>query len=95
LQTPSFIIALNVSFFQDVDAFKSKVDERIREIRGSKRKKDVDAIYLPGERGFRTRAERSKNGIPLDDHYWKELEELAAELKVDLSDIVSSSAPVS
>ncbi len=95
LQTPSFIIALNISFFQDVDAFKGKVDERIREIRGSKRKKDVDAIYLPGERGFRTREDRSKNGIPLDDHYWNELEELAAELKVDLSDIVSSGAPVS
>jgi LDH2 family malate/lactate/ureidoglycolate dehydrogenase len=95
LQTPSLIIAINVSFFQDVDAFTSKVDQRIREIRNSKKKRDVDAIIVPGERGARTRDKRLKEGIPFDDHYWVEMEKLADELKVDLSDLITTGAKVS
>ncbi len=87
LRTPATIIALNVSFFQDIDAFTTKVDERIREIKASKKKSGVSEIHLPGHRGFETRERRLKEGIPIEDHYWHEMEELAKELGVDLSDV--------
>ncbi len=92
IHNPSLFIAINVSFFQDVEAFKQKVDERIREIRNSKRKAGVDAIYLPGEQGFRTAEQRQREGIPLHDEYWKQIEENAANLKVDLTDLLGAPA---
>lgn len=92
IYNPSLIIAINVSFFQDVEAFKQKVDERIREIRNSKRKAGVDAIYLPGEQGFRTAEKRLREGIPLHDEYWKQIEELGTQLNVDLTDLLGAPA---
>lgn len=89
LHTPALIIAINIGLFQDVDAFKAKVDERIRQIRASKRKKGVAAIYLPGERGFRTREKRLKEGIPISDDCWNDIVTLSDELKVDLARVLS------
>jgi LDH2 family malate/lactate/ureidoglycolate dehydrogenase len=89
LRTPATIIALNVSFFQDLDAFKTKVDERIREIKGSKKKADVDHITIPGHRGFETREKRLRDGMPIPDHYWQEIEELAKELNVDIHGVLA------
>ncbi|HXG36357.1 MAG TPA: Ldh family oxidoreductase [Dehalococcoidia bacterium] len=89
LNNPALIIAINVSFFQDLDAYKAKMDERIREIRGSKRKKDVERIWLPGERGHETAQKRLREGIPMHDSYWKEIVETAEALNVDIGDLVS------
>lgn len=90
LTTPMFIIAINVSFFQDVDAFKAKVDERIREIKNSRKRKGADEIFLPGERGFRLQEQRMKDGIPIPDAYWGQIKELAEQLKVGLPELVTA-----
>jgi LDH2 family malate/lactate/ureidoglycolate dehydrogenase len=82
---PAFLMALNVSFFQDLDAFKRKVDERIRQIKGSKRKPGVDEIFLPGERGFRVAEQRLREGIPLQGKTWNTLTGLAEDLNFEIS----------
>ena len=48
---PTLIMAINISFFQDVEAFKQRVDERIRDLKASERMPGVDEILIPGERG--------------------------------------------
>ena len=47
--TGHFIIALDVSRFMPIDAFKREIDRQLRELRDSKRLPGVDAIRLPGE----------------------------------------------
>lgn len=81
---PTSIIAINVSFFQDINAFKAKMDSRIRELKGSRKKQGVEEILIPGERGARVREKRLKEGIPIIDHYWQEIAELAEKLNVPL-----------
>ncbi|MBV8166330.1 MAG: Ldh family oxidoreductase, partial [Alphaproteobacteria bacterium] len=43
---------------------------------------DVEDILLPGERGARIRAKRSRDGIPLPPPILKELNALAEKLGV-------------
>ncbi len=81
---PTSIIAINVSFFQDIDAFKQKVDSRIRELKGARKAPGANDILIPGERGFRTKERRLKEGMPIIDHYWHEIAELAEKLNVPL-----------
>lgn len=90
LTTPMFIIAINVSFFQDIDAFKAKVDSRIREIKNSKKRKGVDEILIPGERGFRLQEKRLKDGIPIPDAYWKQIQEHATALNVPMPEMATA-----
>jgi len=92
LNNPALIMAINIAFFQDVDAFKAKVDARIREIKGSKKKKGVEEILLPGERGARTMEKRLKDGIPVHEAYWEEIEAAAQHLGVDLGDFVGAAS---
>jgi LDH2 family malate/lactate/ureidoglycolate dehydrogenase len=84
LQVPSLIVVVNVSRFQDVDEFKQTVDSRIRQLKGSRRANGAGEIHVPGEKGFRMKETRVKTGIPIPDEDWKQIEELAAELDVDL-----------
>lgn len=84
---PISIIAINVSFFQDIEAFKAKVDSRIREIKDSKKRQDVDEIFIPGERGFRAREKRLKEGFPIIPHEWERIVQLAEQLNVALPDV--------
>jgi len=84
LTTPMFIIAINVSFFQDIEAFKRKVDQRIREIKNSKKKQGVEEILIPGERGFRLQEQRLREGVPIAENYWALISELAEKLNVPL-----------
>lgn len=86
---PSFIIAVNISFFQDLEAFKRKMDARIREIRSSRKNPHTEDIYLPGERGFRTREERLLKGIPVPDNFWTDVTHLADSMQVDISDLLA------
>jgi LDH2 family malate/lactate/ureidoglycolate dehydrogenase len=85
LQVPALIVVVNVSGFQDVDDFKRMVDSRIRQIKASRRANGAGEIYLPGEKGFRTKEIRAREGIPVPDEDWEQIEELATELNVELT----------
>ncbi len=85
---PSFLVAINISFFQDLDSFKQKMDFRIKQLKASKKKPGVEEIYMPGERSLRNAEKYRKEGIPIDSHYWNEIIKLAEELKVSLPEPV-------
>ncbi len=53
-------------------------------VRGTPRSEGVDAITLPGDPERRVLAERSANGIPIDDGHWARLVELAKALAVEV-----------
>ena len=76
------IVAINVDAFQPVTDFRRSVDALICDLRNSERLPGVDRIRLPGEGSHATRAERTKNGIPLPAPLATSLAALATDLKI-------------
>jgi len=65
-----FVIAINISAFQDIDAVRARVDDILREMRTSARAAAADStgrLYTPGEIEADFEAERQQSGIPLND----------------------------
>lgn len=76
--------ALDIKRFIPVNQFKKRMDEMIRNVKRSEPLEGVDRVYLPGERGFLTREDRLKNGIPLHAKLAIDLKRLAARLAVEI-----------
>jgi L-2-hydroxycarboxylate dehydrogenase (NAD+) len=63
--TGQAILAIDLSAFGDVDAFKARVDKLVQELRSSERMPDVDRIWLPGEQSQQRRVDNARDGVPL------------------------------
>ena len=81
--TGQFVMALDVARFMPIEAFAAEADRHLRDLRASPRLPGVDAIRLPGEDRRRRRADRSQNGVQLPDALLRQLDELAARLKIE------------
>jgi L-2-hydroxycarboxylate dehydrogenase (NAD+) len=77
--TGQAILAIDLSAFGDVDAFKSRVDVLVRELRGSERMPDVDRIWLPGEQSQQRRVDNARDGVPLPAALVEKLDQFSAE----------------
>jgi LDH2 family malate/lactate/ureidoglycolate dehydrogenase len=73
-------ITLDIERFIPLDRFRSYMDTLIRDVRSGERAKGVDRIYVPGEIEHLRRAERLRDGIPLDAALVTELEALGQPL---------------
>lgn len=62
-----FFLALDVAAFQDVDAFKSRVDRIIRQFHQSRRAPGAERVYVPGALEFEIAAGNRHSGIPLNE----------------------------
>jgi LDH2 family malate/lactate/ureidoglycolate dehydrogenase len=80
--TGQAIIAIDPGAFGDPDMFRTRVDQLIRELRGSARMPGVEQIRMPGDQSHAYRLERAKNGIPIPAPLCAELEKLAHSLGV-------------
>ena len=80
--TGQSIMAIDLSAFGDVQAFKDRVDVLIRDLRASERMPGVDRIWMPGEQSHAKRGEYARDGIPVPDGLWKTLDKLADELGI-------------
>ncbi len=77
-----FVMALNIEAFMPVDAFKRRMDARIRAIKNSERLPGVEEILMPGERELRLEHERRRSGVPLSVNVLDQVAAVAAELGV-------------
>jgi LDH2 family malate/lactate/ureidoglycolate dehydrogenase len=75
-------LAIDLSAFGDVDAFKARVDRLVRELRDSERMPGVERIWLPGEQSHERRATFERDGIPLAPALMTHLDKIALELGV-------------
>jgi L-2-hydroxycarboxylate dehydrogenase (NAD+) len=80
--TGHFIIALDVSRFLPIAAFKSEVDRQLRDLKSSKVLPGFDSIRLPGEQRQARRMDRQTNGVPVFAEVVEQLDRLAIELKI-------------
>ncbi|MEN6329347.1 MAG: L-sulfolactate dehydrogenase [Methanobacteriaceae archaeon] len=76
------ITAIDPSKFVDMDDFKRDVDGFIAEI------KATPNVMIPGDFEVMNVKRHQEEGIPLDDTLLNQLREIAADLEVDVSDIL-------
>lgn len=77
-----FIQAIDISFFGPVDAFKRRMDAMIAKIKSSRLAPGSHEVLLPGERGYRERARRLVEGIPVPEPVFEDLRDWARKLGV-------------
>ena len=77
-------IAIDVGAFVPVKEFKSEVDAYAAEVKASGVRKGFDEVLLPGEREFRTMAQRRKEGLPVDRTSWELIAAKCKELGVEI-----------
>jgi L-2-hydroxycarboxylate dehydrogenase (NAD+) len=80
--TGHFIIALDVSRFLPIAAFKAQIDRQLRDLKSSPVLPGFDSIRLPGEQRQARRVDRATKGVPGFPEVVEQLDKLAAELKI-------------
>ena len=80
--TGHFIIALDVSRFLPIAAFKAQIDRQLHDLKSSPVLPGFDSIRLPGEQRQMRRADRATNGVPVFPEVVEQLDRLAAELTI-------------
>lgn len=73
----SFVAAVDVSMFSDVEAMKAEVDDLVRAEKSLPTQPGVDEVMVPGDPQELTRAERSRNGIPIPPGTWDKIVDAA------------------
>ena len=79
-----FMIAIDPSAFVSPEEFRARVREYVAEIKSSKKAPGISEIMIPGEPEQRMREKRLREGIPVADEVWAEIEQIAKDFKVDL-----------
>jgi LDH2 family malate/lactate/ureidoglycolate dehydrogenase len=82
-----FIMLLDPASFGGTEHFQTEVAQLTEYIRGCPRVDGCEQITLPGDPERRVLADRSENGIFLDDENWAALCQLAESLNVAVPEV--------
>ena len=82
LNVGQFVVALDVSRFLPLEAFRAEVDRHVRDLASSRRLPGVDEIRLPGQGRLARRKEREADGVPLSAALLAEVDKVATSLGV-------------
>jgi ureidoglycolate dehydrogenase (NAD+) len=77
-----FVLAIDLAQFGDPEAFRREVDRLVKALKALPLAADTEEILMPGERGRRTLAQRTREGIPVPRAVHEELRALADRLGV-------------
>jgi L-2-hydroxycarboxylate dehydrogenase (NAD+) len=75
-----FFIAINVSAFTELDAFKKTTGDILRDLRASKKAAGQEHIYTAGEKEHLAWLERKDKGVPVNEPLQKDIRALVKEL---------------
>jgi LDH2 family malate/lactate/ureidoglycolate dehydrogenase len=76
--------ALSIEKFMPVQGFKGRMDRLIRELKSARLMKQVENIYLPGEKEFEAKARNLREGIPLSKGILNELNKIGGTTLDDM-----------
>jgi len=78
-----FFIAIDPSAFCEIQTFKKKTGNLLRQLADAKRQPGADHIYIAGEKEYIAYQERKKTGIPLPKVTQKQILKIQRELELD------------
>jgi LDH2 family malate/lactate/ureidoglycolate dehydrogenase len=76
--------AMDIESFMPLAVFRPLVDGYTKRIQNSAPAAGNQRVYAPGELEFKTRAQRSEEGIPLPSKVWQELNDTALKLGIEI-----------
>lgn len=79
----AFLAAFDIAHFRPLEEFLDEVDRFIDYVKASPRARGVDEILVPGELERRTAEKRRREGIPIPQMLWEQLEQLAEAAGVE------------
>jgi len=71
-----FVLVINVASFRAFPGFSAEIEQFIGYLKSAKRAAGVDAIRMPGERGWEEQRKREREGIPIDAKTWQQIQAL-------------------
>ena len=71
-----FVLVINVASFRGFPGFSAEIERFIRYLKSAKCTAGVDAIRMPGERGWAEQRKREQEGIPIDAETWEQIQAL-------------------
>ena len=80
-----FFIAINISFFMDLEEFKKSCGDLMRSMRNSGRLDPEQRIYTAGEKENENIPRISKEGVPLNETLVENMQQLKQELEMEIS----------
>jgi L-2-hydroxycarboxylate dehydrogenase (NAD+) len=80
--TGQAVMAIDLSAFGDVAAFKERVDQLVRDLRSSERMPGVERIWLPGEQSHERRIANQRDGMALPVSLLSQLDTFAVEMSM-------------
>ncbi len=79
-----WLMVLDISAYMGKDRFKQGMHDLVEYLKSSPLAEGSSEITVPGEIDFRCRERRKREGIPVEDGIWRQIEEVAEELNVEL-----------
>jgi ureidoglycolate dehydrogenase (NAD+) len=86
------MLAIDIASFRPLADFTGDADTLAAILKALPRQAGFDEITLPGERSGRTEARRRKNGIPIPDKLWTELDDIAKARSIKMPELLSAPA---
>ena len=83
----TFIIAIGVVKFVEVDGFRREVDGLFTMVKSVPCDDETEEVMIPGEIEFRTRRQRERDGIPFSQGTWQTIADTARDLGVTISPV--------
>jgi LDH2 family malate/lactate/ureidoglycolate dehydrogenase len=80
-----FVLAIDIGRFTDLDHFRAEAEAQCAVVTGCLPAEGVPEVLLPGQPELATRAIRERDGVPVPDSIWDELQTLAREYGVALA----------
>ncbi|MEA3460166.1 MAG: Ldh family oxidoreductase [Chloroflexota bacterium] len=84
----TLMIALDVESFRPLEEFKAYVDRLFAAVKDVPLAPDFEEILIPGEPEYRTKAQREREGIFVEEVTWEQIVEEAQGLGVDLDGLL-------
>ena len=84
MNTSHMFLAVEVERFLPREEFQRRMEKLVAEIKSSAPARGYDEILVAGEPEERIRAERLREGIPMDPGTWEALERLARQAGIEL-----------
>ncbi len=79
-----WLVAISLAALGDPDELKAGVDEVIELTKASAPAEGFDEVRYPGEAAGATQRERLRDGVPVREEHWEQLEAIADELGMQL-----------
>ena len=71
-----FVLVINVAGFRGFPGFSAEIERFIEYLKSARHAPGIDAIRMPGERGWEEQRKREREGIPIDAETWQQIQTL-------------------